>query len=94
MAKAKAESQIGMDDTIIEDTELEEMLEAREELKKDLRNYREQDKKVRAKLNEIEAPSPFRVGRFVITRTATAGRHVEFDTSGGIRVNIKLISED
>ena len=89
----KKQLQTSMDETRIDDTELEQLLEDREELKENVSKYRKADKEVKAKINTIEAPSPFRIGRFVITRTPTPPRSVSFETDGGLKINIKLLGE-
>ena len=49
---------------------------------------------MKAKLRDIDAPSPFRIGRFVIKREAVSAREVAFNTEATIRFTIKLAGED
>lgn len=90
----KLEPQSYMEDTIVEDADLEKMLEERQELKQSVAAYSKLNKDVKAKLSSIETPTPFRVGRFVINRSVTEGCHVEFDAAGGFRFSIKLAGEE
>lgn len=90
MAGTKKQPQIHMDDNIIKDPELEKLLEDRESLKSSAADYRKADKSAKEKLKAIETPTPYRVGRFVITRNDTSGRHVEFDVQSSFRFNIKI----
>lgn len=89
----KARAQIHMDDTIIEDAELEKLLEGRQELKESVSAYRQADKKAKAKIATIVMPTPYRVGRFVISKQPVAAKSVAFDTEECSRVTIKLAGE-
>ena len=90
----KTRAQIHMDETIVENPELEKMLEDRQELKNSVSAYSKLNKDVKGRLSAIEMPTPFRIGRFVINRTAMAGREVAFETSDGVRFSIKLAGEE
>lgn len=90
----KTRAQIHFDDNIIEDRELEEMLEERQELKESVSAYRKADKKAKDKIPTITAPTPFRVGRFIIAKQAVAAKSVSFDTTESSRFTIKIIGEE
>ena len=86
-------AQISMDETRVDDSELEQLLEDREELKRGRNAYQEADKKAKEAIAKVTAPSPFRVGRFVITRNPVEGKEVSFETKPTTRVSIKLAGE-
>jgi len=90
----KEKAQISMDDTIVDDPDLEKLLEERQELKVHVSEYRKTDKAAKDKIRSIETPSPYRVGRFVITKLTTESKQVSFESLGGIRFNIKAIGEE
>ncbi len=90
----KKQIQISMDDQIITNPELEQALEEREGLKGGAKSYNKKNKEAKALIEAISEPANFRVGRFVISRKITSPREVAFETSGGQRISIKLISED
>ena len=91
---SKARAQTSMDETPIEMPELEALLEDREELKNSVSEYRKVDQKAKALIRTVEAPSPFRVGRFVITRSVRPGRAVAFETQESISFTIKTAGEE
>lgn len=90
----RAQSQLAMDETTIEDPQLEASLEAREKAKASKARaslaFKEKDEQAKAQLEEhgLDPDTPLRVGRFRVTKTVTEGRSVSFDTSGSSRVNI------
>jgi hypothetical protein len=88
--------QIGMEDVIVNDSELEGLLEKRQSLKESVSTYRKTDKEAKEKIAAVEnqTPTPFRVGRFLISRRSTPGRTVEFEVGEGSRISIKVIGED
>ena len=92
--KTRARAQSHMDETILDNPELEKQLEERQELKESVSAYNKLSKEVKAKLQEIKDPSPFRIGRFVITRESTPAREVAFETAPGVRYTIKLAGEE
>ena len=94
MAKAKDSPQIGLEETIVENEEVERMLDERQDLKPEVQRYNNLNKELKEKLNGIETPTPYRIGRYIISRSTTEGRHVEFDTSGGTRYSIKFAGEE
>lgn len=89
---ARSRPQIHMEDKIVNDPELEQMLEDRQELKQAQAEYRKKDKEVKAKLASVETPC--RIGRFFISKSTTPPRSVAFDTSGSVRYSIKLAGEE
>ena len=88
-AKAKDKPQHELGETVVENTELLALLEERETLKQGKADYEAANKRAKEMLAGIETPAPFRVGRFVISRQATAPKTVSFDTPAGFRLNIK-----
>lgn len=87
--RAKAQPQHALGETVVENTELLALLEERETLKQGAADYRAKDKEAKGALAGVEEKTPFRVGRFVIDRQATAGRTVSFETAAGVRLTIK-----
>lgn len=94
MKNAKARAQIHMDETIVENEELEKMLEERQELKLAVGEYRKVDKNAKAKIDSIETPMPFRVGRFVISKRDNTAKSVAFETQASSTITIKLAGEE
>lgn len=90
----REQTQTALDETVVEDPQLEAALEAREKAKaaksRATLAYKEKDEQAKAQLEEhgLTPDSPLRVGRFRVTKTVTEGRSVSFDTSGSSRVNI------
>jgi hypothetical protein len=82
-----------MDETKIDNPALEKLLEERQELKQGVADYRAKDKEAKKIIAGVEAPSPFRVGRFVISRDKVAPREVSFETAESVRLNIKLADD-
>jgi hypothetical protein len=88
-----------MDETVVEDPELEAALEAR--LAAALARapvaaaYREADKVAKALVKaKVEVGVVARVGRFRVERKATEARHVEFDAEAGDAVRIKADGDE
>ena len=89
----KAKAQIGMDDKIVHDDELEELLEKRQSLKEGVTELRQADKEARKKIGTVAVETPFRCGRFIVEEIMTQPGHVEFDKAGGSRLKIKTADE-
>ena len=94
VSKTRTKPQSHMDETILDNPELEKMLDERQELKESVSAYNKLSKEVKAKLQEITDPSPFRIDRFVIARESTKAREVAFETAPGVRFTIKLAGEE
>lgn len=90
----KVKAQIGMDDTILENPELDKLLEERQVLKKSASEFRKADKAAKDKIQTIQTPMPYRVGRFIISKKPVAAKDVKFQTADGTRVDIKAVDED
>lgn len=90
----KTRAQIHMDETIVENPELEKMLEDRQELKQSVAEFRKVDKDVRAKIGSIGTPTPYRVGRFVISKRDISAKAVSFETQASFSFTIKLAGEE
>lgn len=100
MSDINETDQIGMDETILEDPELEEALEDRAEALEEARPYnaavKEANKRVKALADEegrVPIGGPVRIGRFRVTRAIVEARHVEFDTDPGTKLDIAAGSE-
>lgn len=93
---AAVDPQNGLFDKEFDDTNLEQLLDKREE-KKTKRGaankaFKEADEQAKARLEEFELADGevARVGKYRIEKKATAARSVSFDTSPSSRLNIKL----
>jgi hypothetical protein len=90
--------QTGMDETPVENKELIDLLEKRLRLQDDksevAKAYRDAHKAALAEIDKLDIPDgqAIRIGRFRITRSAVAARHVEFDTDPTSRLTIELFS--
>ena len=93
VTKTKVRAQVHMDDVVINNDGLLQMLEEREEKKKAASEYKSVDKEVKDKINSLDTPLPFRLGRFIITRAPVSAKSVSFETAQGTRINIKLLGE-
>lgn len=93
MTRVRNKSQLHMDDKVIEDSELSQMLEDREEAKAGVKAYREIDKKVKAKIESMDVQPPYRIDRFIITKSNVPSRSVSFDTNPSTRISIKLAGD-
>lgn len=94
VTKTRPKPQIHMDDKIVQDPELEHMLEERQELKQAVSEYRKVDKDVKSRLRSIGTPTPYRVGRFVISKRDVSAKTVSFETQASFSFTIKLAGED
>ncbi len=90
----KARPQIGMDDRIVTNPELEKMLEDRQVLKTQAKEYRAADKKTKETINSLNEVPPYRIGRFIISRATVQARNVSFETAEGTRLSIKIAGEE
>lgn len=92
--KAKKEIQLGIDETVIEDGELETALEAREAAKLDLGDVRKvydsAHKRAMGEIEKQELPEGkvLRAGRFRIERKEVRPRAVRFETGASTRIYI------
>lgn len=93
MTPPRKQAQIGLEDKIINNPELEALLEERQELKPGVSEYRAADKKAKEAVLAIDTPTPFRVGRFIITKQAVPAKSVAFDVNESSRVTIKTVDE-
>lgn len=94
--------QTGMDEKPVDDPAqdkaLSDLLEKRLRLADDVaevrKTYKEAHKAVVAEIDKLDIPDgqAIRIGRFRITRSAVAARHVEFDTDPTSRLTIELFS--
>ena len=94
----KVKGQLGMDETVIDDADLEAALEARwaaaMERRTPMAAFRNADEKAKTLVKAVVAVGQIaRVGRFRIERVETDARHVEFDAEAGDRVKIKADGE-
>jgi hypothetical protein len=98
--RSQLAEQLGFDEQTIEDLACERALENRLLKKGSLdavqKVYDEADEAAKLEIAKLELPEggAVRVGRFRITRTATAGRAVSFETKPSSRIRIVVIGED
>lgn len=89
-------AQLGIDETQVDDAELEADLEAREDLRADLSNLRREYEtthkravgKIEDRFIDLDPDAVLRVGRFRISRTETNPRSVAFESGASIRLVI------
>lgn len=93
---SRAKDQLGLDEQVIEDADIEAALEEREKRKSSLsavnKLYQAADELAKAELTKLELPEggAARVGRFRVTRSAIPARSVTFDTKASSRIRISL----
>lgn len=91
--------QIGMDERVVIDDELEKSLEEREgrrtSLGRSRKLYEASDEKAKGLLQRLtfEPDEAIRIGRFRITKTETKGRDVSFQTKASSRIRITTKDE-
>lgn len=93
----KVKGQLGMDETVIDNAELEAALEARQKLRVQMsaltKPFSESDQKAKALIADVIPEDTIaRVGRFRIERKRVEGRHVEFDSKP--RVGVRIETDD
>lgn len=100
MANVKNDAQLGFDEEIVDDSELEALLDAREKrknsrdaLNKEFQAAHELVIGSLARL-ELEDGQAIRIGRHRITKSAMPGRSVSFETKPTSRIRIGLWSDD
>lgn len=91
--KPKETAQIHFDEKVIRDPELEQLLDERETAKQATKTYRSLDKEAKAKIAELGDDPPYRVGRFLITKSTVEAKSVSFETDASTRIQIKLFAE-
>lgn len=100
MADLKSVPQLGFDEQVIEDEEIEQALEDREKRKASLsavrKVYEGAHEAAIAEITKLELPEggAARVGRFRITKAAIPARAVSFETKASSRVRIAVVGED
>lgn len=91
------DAQDGLFDQEIENAELEAALEAREKVKASRSalnaKFKEADETAKGLIAglDLDVDTVIRVGRFRISKTATEGRSVAFETEPGARLTISLL---
>ena len=99
MPRTTSNDQLGLDEKVIEDPELEDALNVRDDRKAAARDarkaYKEADEAASALIAGQELPEgmTIRVGRFRIERRFYEGREVAFSTDGKSRVRISTVDE-
>lgn len=94
VTKTRTRPQISMDDTILENPELEDLLEKRQALKESVASFRKADKAAKDAIRSIDTPTPYRVGRFIISKKDVPAKSVAFETADGLRITIKADDEE
>ena len=89
----KERSQVGFEDQWVKNPELEALLEKRQELKQGASDYRKADKEAKGKLKTEQTPVPYRIGRFVITKSERQAHEVNFQVDASSAISIKLATE-
>ena len=96
----RAVPQLGFDETVVEDDDLEEALEDRQSARDVLNTHRkafdEANEKANVEIAKQELPDGkvLRIGRFRVTRSAVSARSVSFDVKATTRVRITVVGED
>ena len=90
----KEKLQIGLEDVIVRDEELEKLLDDRQENKYAVAEFRKLDKQAKARIQSLETPPPFRIERYIVTKSSSPPRSVSFDVDGSTRITIKQIGEE
>jgi len=91
--------QLALDETVIDDAELEAALETREKRKSSRdavqKQYAEADAVAKGEIEKLELPegSAVRVGRFRIARTSIPARSVAFEAKASSRLTIAAVGE-
>ena len=90
-----AAPQIRIGELIVENDELEQALEKRQDMKERAgaagKAYREADVVARAELEKlVDGDEPVRVGRFIVSKSDVAARSVSFETDPTSRLNIRV----
>jgi len=100
LRSVRSEDQLGFDETVVEDAELEQALEERYTAKVDAgaarKAYDLKAEAATAKITalDLEDGTAVRCGRFRITRTAIGERSVAFETKASSRITIKFLGDD
>jgi hypothetical protein len=100
MARAQANDQLAIDETVVTDAALEAALSRRLQANDNMAEVRgvfnRADTEARALIDKLglELDDVIRVGRFRITRTMRQGRSVSFDTQPKERVSISLVESE
>jgi hypothetical protein len=97
--RLKSVEQLGFDEQVIDDAEVEAALEEREKRKSSLgavrKIYDEAHQAATAQITKLELPEggAARIGRFRVTRDAIPARSISFDTKASSRVRIAVVEE-
>ena len=96
----RAVPQLGFDETVVEDNDLEEALEERDRLRilsgEHRKAFSEANEAANVEIAKQELPDgkAIRVGRFRVTRSAVSARSVAFEAKATTRVRITVVGED
>jgi hypothetical protein len=90
MPRAEKQEQQAFNENVVADSDLEGLLEEREDAKEGKRLYKEIDGKVRERIKEkgYGKDGDVRVGRFVVGMRPVPARSVEFETAASTRIVI------
>lgn len=100
LRSVRPQAQLGFDETLVEDADLEQLLEERYTAKVDAaaarKDYDDKAEKVTAKIAALAMAddTAVRCGRFRITKKAVAGRSVAFEAKATSRVTITLLDDE
>lgn len=94
--KARRKAQISMDEKWLEDPDLLDVLERREESRGHLEEYRkiysQVDQEAKGAMAELPqlGEGPVRIGRFVLSRKEVGAKSVSFNSKAKVEFGIKL----
>ena len=91
--KIRKRRQMGFEDQVVNNKELEAVLEEREAVLEAHTLYREKTKAAQAKVKDLGTEGSFRCGRFVITVKPKESRHVEFEQGSRMEIGFSLAEE-
>lgn len=95
-----AKPQTSIYETTIENPDIEDALEKRDQLRERASEaralFKEADDAAKAKLQALDlgTDAPVRVGRFVVKRIMRQGRSVSFETEASVQLRISTIGDD
>jgi hypothetical protein len=100
MAQLRSVEQLGFDEQVVDDPDIEAALEERERRRSSLnavrKTYDEAHEAAIAEIAKLELPEggAARVGQFRITRRSVPAGHREFDTKASSRIYIGVVGEE
>lgn len=95
MVSTDRQQQIGLNDEVLNDAELEDLLDKRESAKEVAKpytkRYKDADKLVKARIEQKElSDGTYRFGEFVVKISEAEEKHIEFERSSSKRISISV----